>query len=154
MQNEDKRDLTKVPEQVSFKELPTVLCAGTCKQWKDPQHIHTIHQGLEENKDRVSACVKYKIFLTFQMEWSWIVFSALPAYFLPWAGFYVSSISHWFLHPGYTSFSNEVSPFSHMSLLQSDSTDLHSHGRKADKRLSASCCLQPAEPNQGHASTA
>ena len=56
--------MNKVPEQVSFKELSTVLCAGTCKQWKDPQHIHTIRQGLEENKDRVSACVKYKIFLT------------------------------------------------------------------------------------------
>lgn len=45
MQNEER--LTEVPEQVSFQELSTVLCAGARKRWKNPQHIRTIHQGLE-----------------------------------------------------------------------------------------------------------
>lgn len=54
--NENRTDLTKVPEQVSFQKLSTVLCAGACKQWKDPQRIHTIPGARGKQGQGVSLC--------------------------------------------------------------------------------------------------
>lgn len=153
-----RRGLTEVPEQVSFQELSTVLCAGARNGGKPSAHPKTIHQGLEEDKDRGVSLRQIQDIPDFSN--AVIVDCVFSSACLLPAFSWVPCLQHQPLVPAsWLHFLQTSSLLLPRSLLQSDSTDPHS----MEERQIRDCLLpaasnqqnlnrvRPAQPNQSHA---